>query len=227
MRAMILAAGRGERMLPLTRHTPKPLLQVGGRPLLEHHILNLKAGGFEQLVINAAYLAGQIIEFCGDGSRWGVHIEVSEEEEPLETAGGIVRALPMLGDGPFAVVNGDIWCDYPFANLARHLPVPGGAHLVLVANPDHNPGGDFTLSGRDVTPAGPGDTLTFSGVAVYQPDFFSGATTGKAPLKPLLDRAIAAGNVSGERYNGAWVDVGTPQRLQDLDHALSETRAHQ
>ncbi len=221
MRAMILAAGRGERMLPLTRHTPKPLLQVGGRPLLEHHILNLKAGGFGQLVINAAYLAGQIIEFCGDGSRWGVHIEVSEEEEPLETAGGIVRALPMLGDGPFAVVNGDIWCDYPFTNLAHHVPVPGGAHLVLVANPDHNPGGDFTLSGPDVIPAGTGDKLTFSGIAVYQPDFFSGVTVPKAPLKPLLDGAISEGRVSGERYNGAWVDVGTPQRLRDLDHALS------
>ena len=225
MKAMILAAGRGERMLPLTRHTPKPLLRVGGRRLLEHHILNLKAGGFEQLVINAAYLAGQIIEFCGDGSRWGVHIEVSEEEEPLETAGGIVRALPMLGDDPFAVVNGDIWCDYPFANLAHQVPVPGGAHLVLVANPDHNPGGDFTLSGRDVIPAAPGDALTFSGIAVYQPDFFSGVTVPKAPLKPLLDGAIAERRVSGERYNGAWVDVGTPQRLEDLDHALSGNSA--
>ena len=224
MRAMILAAGRGERMLPLTRHTPKPLLQVGGRPLLEHHILNLKAGGFEQLVINAAYLAGQIIEFCGDGSRWGMHIEVSEEEEPLETAGGIVRALPMLGDGPFAVVNGDIWSDYPFANLVHHVPVPGGAHLILVANPAHNPGGDFALSGRDVIPAELEDTLTFSGIAVYQPDFFSGVTDSKAPLKPLLDGAISERRVSGERHNGAWVDVGTPQRLQDLDHALSGGR---
>ena len=139
MKAMILAAGRGERMLPLTRQTPKPLLQVGGRPLLEHHILNLKAAGFKQLVINAAHLAGQIIDFCGDGSRWGVHIEVSEEEEPLETAGGIVRALPMLGDGPFAVVNGDIWCDYPSPIWPIMSPFRG-AHLVLVANPDHNPG---------------------------------------------------------------------------------------
>ena len=221
MKAMILAAGRGERMLPLTRHTPKPLLRVGGRPLLEHHILNLKAGGFDRLVINAAHLAGQIIEFCGDGRRWGLHIEVSAEEEPLETAGGIVRALPMLGDGPFAVVNGDIWCDYPFANLARQAPAQGGAHLVLVANPAHNPGGDFALSGRDVIPAGLEDTLTFSGIAVYQPDFFSGVAAGKAPLKPLLDRAIAAGNVSGERYSGVWVDVGTPQRLQALDAALN------
>jgi len=221
VKAMILAAGRGERMLPLTLHTPKPLLRVGGRPLLEHHILNLKAAGFDQLVINAAYLAKQVIDFCGDGRRWGVHIEVSEEEEPLETAGGIVRALPKLGDGPFAVVNGDIWCDYPFTNLAHHVPVPGGAHLVLVANPDHNPGGDFTLSGRDVNPAEPEDTLTFSGVAVYQPDFFSGVTAPKAPLKPLLDGAISERRVSGEHYNGTWVDVGTPQRLQDLDHALS------
>ena len=222
MKAMILAAGRGERMLPLTRHTPKPLLQVGGRPLLEHHILNLKAAGFEQLVINAAYLAGQIIDFCGDGSRWGLGIDVSVEEEPLETAGGIVRALPMLGTEPFAVVNGDIWCDYPFANLVRQVPAPGGAHLILVSNPAHNPRGDFELSGQDVAMPVTAETLTFSGIAVYQPDFFSGVSAAKAPLKPLLDGAIAQRRVSGERYNGNWVDVGTPQRLQELDCRLNE-----
>ena len=222
MKAMILAAGRGERMLPLTRQTPKPLLHVGGRPLLEHHILNLKAAGFEQLVINAAHLAGQIIDFCGDGSRWGLGIDVSVEEEPLETAGGIVRALPMLGTEPFAVVNGDIWCDYPFANLVRQVPGPGGAHLVLVANPAHNLKGDFALSGQDVAMPVTGETLTFSGIAVYQPGFFSGVTAAKAPLKPLLDGAIEQRRVSGERYDGNWVDVGTPQRLQELDCLLTD-----
>ena len=222
MKAMILAAGRGERMLPLTRHTPKPLLQVGGRPLLEHHILNLKAAGFEQLVINAAYLAGQIIEFCGDGSRWGLGIDVSVEEEPLETAGGIVRALPMLGTEPFAVVNGDIWCDYPFANLVRRVPAPRGAHLVLVTNPAHNLKGDFALSRQDVAMPVAGETLTFSGIAVYQPDFFSGVTAVKAPLKPLLDGAIVQRRVTGESYEGNWVDVGTPQRLQELDRLLTD-----
>ena len=220
MKAMILAAGRGERMLPLTRNTPKPLLSVGGRPLLEHHILNLKSGGFKQLVINAAYLAGQIIEFCGDGSRWGVHIEVSEEEEPLETAGGIARALPLLGGAPFAVVNGDIWCDYPLANLVHCRPALGGGHLVLVANPDHNAAGDFSLSDLQVAHPGGGNTLTFAGIAVYDPGFFSEIATVKAPLKPLLDAAIAQGRLSGEQYDGAWVDVGTPQRLQALDAAL-------
>lgn len=145
MKAMILAAGEGRRMRPLTDHTPKPLLQVGGMALLEHHIVNLRSAGFSELVVNAAYLGQQVHDFCGDGSRWGVQITVSMEPEPLETAGGIIQALPMLGESPFLVVNGDIWCPYPFGTL-RDIGLPtGGAHLILVDNPAHNPAGDFAL----------------------------------------------------------------------------------
>ena len=215
---MILAAGLGKRMLPLTANTPKPLLQVGGRPLLEHHILNLKAAGFTELVINAAYLADQIIDFCGDGSRWGMQIRVSVEAEPLETAGGIVKALPLLGEGPFLVVNGDIWCPFPFARLIECSPLDAGAHLVLVPNPPHHADGDFSLEQGRVHSKGPA-SFTFSGVAVYRPDFFSGLTAAKQPLKPLLDAGIVESKVTGEIYTGTWVDVGTPQRLQALDEA--------
>ena len=215
---MILAAGLGKRMLPLTANTPKPLLRVGERPLLEHHILNLKAAGFTELVINAAYLADQIIDFCGDGSRWGVQIRVSVEPEPLETAGGIVKALPLLGEGPFLVVNGDIWCPFPFARLIECFPLDAGAHLVLVPNPPHHADGDFSLEQGRVHSKGPA-SFTFSGVAVYRPDFFSGLTAAKQPLKPLLDAGIVESKVTGEIYTGTWVDVGTPQRLQALDEA--------
>ena len=215
---MILAAGLGKRMLPLTANTPKPLLRVGGRPLLEHHILNLKAAGFTELVINAAYLADQIIDFCGDGSRWGVQIRVSVEPEPLETAGGIVKALPLLGEGPFLVVNGDIWCPFPFARLIECSPLDAGAHLVLVPNPPHHADGDFSLEQGRVHSKGPA-SFTFSGVAVYRPDFFSGLTAAKQPLKPLLDAGIVESKVTGEIYTGTWVDVGTPQRLKALDEA--------
>jgi len=215
---MILAAGLGKRMLPLTANTPKPLLRVGGRPLLEHHILNLKAAGFTELVINAAYLADQIIDFCGDGSRWGVQIRVSVEPEPLETAGGIVKALPLLGEGPFLVVNGDIWCPFPFARLIECSPLDAGAHLVLVSNPPHHADGDFSLEQERVHSKGPA-SFTFSGIAVYRPDFFSGLTAAKQPLKPLLDAGIVESKVTGEIYTGTWVDVGTPQRLQALDEA--------
>ena len=205
-------------MLPLTANTPKPLLRVGGRPLLEHHILNLKAAGFTELVINAAYLADQIIDFCGDGSRWGMQIRVSVEAEPLETAGGIVKALPLLGEGPFLVVNGDIWCPFPFARLIECSPLDAGAHLVLVPNPPHHADGDFSLEQGRVHSKGPA-SFTFSGVAVYRPDFFSGLTAAKQPLKPLLDAGIVESKVTGEIYTGTWVDVGTPQRLQALDEA--------
>ena len=215
---MILAAGLGKRMLPLTANTPKPLLQVGGKPLLEHHILNLRAAGFTELVINAAYLANQIIDFCGDGSRWGVQISVSLEAEPLETAGGIAKALPLLGEGPFLVVNGDIWCPFPFARLIERSPLDAGAHLVLVPNPPHHSDGDFSLE-RGRVHSKDKASLTFSGIAVYRPDFFLGLTAAKQPLKPLLDAAITGRKVTGEIYTGTWVDVGTPQRLQAIDEA--------
>lgn len=219
MKAMILAAGFGKRMLPLTQTTPKPLLQAGGRPLLEYHIINLRDAGFTELVVNAAYLGDQIAAFCGDGSRWGLNITVSREGEPLETAGGIIQALPLLGEAPFLVVNGDIWCPFPFHTLGQLVPRENGAHLVLVPNPPHNSKGDFGLDGDRAT-ASNSQSLTFAGIAVYQPGFFAGLSTGRAPLKPLLDDAIAMGRVSGERYEGVWVDVGTPERLAALDQEI-------
>ena len=222
VKAMILAAGLGRRMLPLTQNTPKPLLEVAGKPLLEHHILNLRAAGITELVINAAYLADQIIAFCDDGSRWGVQIQVSVEAEPLETAGGIIKALPLLGDTPFLVVNSDIWCPFPFDQLIECSPLEGGAHLVLVPNPPHHAGGDFSLEQGRLLPRGQ-TAFTYSGIGVYCPQFFRGFASAKQPvkqpLKPLLDAAITAGRVTGELHAGAWVDVGTPQRLQSLNQA--------
>jgi len=215
---MILAAGLGKRMLPLTANTPKPLLQVGGKPLLEHHILNLKAAGFTELVINAAYLADQIIDFCGDGSRWGVQIHISVETQPLETAGGIVKALPFLGNKPFIVVNGDTFSHFGFKELQGVLVPAGGAHLILVPNPAHNVAGDFTLLEHQVQPRAE-QPLTFSGFAAYHPHFFYGLAEGKRPLKTLLDAAIANQTVTGELYDGLWLDVGTPQRLLELERA--------
>ena len=219
MKAMILAAGFGKRMLPLTETTPKPLLQAGGRALLEYHIINLQAAGFRELIVNAAHLGDQIEAFCGDGSRWGLTITVSREGEPLETAGGIVKAMPLLGDAPFLVVNGDIWCPFPFRTLGQRVPKKNGAHLVLVPNPQHNSKGDFGLDGDRVI-ATEAETLTFAGIAVYQPGFFAGLPPGRAPLKPLLDDAIAMDRVSGERYGGAWMDVGTPERLRALHQQI-------
>ncbi|MDG0992835.1 MAG: nucleotidyltransferase family protein [Luminiphilus sp.] len=216
MKAMILAAGLGKRMLPLTQNTPKPLLKVAGRPLLEHHILNLKAAGFTELVVNAAYLAQQIVDFCGDGRRWGVKIHVSVEAQPLETAGGIVKAMPFLGNKPFIVVNSDIYSHFPLKILQKCSPSIGGAHLVLVPNPPHNTVGDFSLVEQQVQPLTQ-PSLTFSGIGAYHIDFFSGLAQGRRPLKPLLDAAIANQSVTGEFYEGPWADIGTPQRLQALN----------
>jgi len=212
-------------MRPLTDTTPKPLLPVRGKPLLAHHIERLREAGFTEFVVNAAHLAEQVAEFCGDGSRWGVHIQISRESVPLETAGGIIQALPHLGDAPFAVVNGDIFTDFPFKTLHEVGVGAGGGHLILVANPEHHPAGDFVLTGRRVhQPPSYKDpeeqaleTLTFSGIAVYDPAFFAGAVPGKCPLKPLLDQAIAEGRLSGQYYAGVWSDVGTPERLAALN----------
>ena len=228
MKAMILSAGEGRRMRPLTLTKPKPLLAVGGMPLLEHHIRNLKAAGVQALVVNAAYLADQIVAFCDSGRPWAVAIDVSQESEPLETAGGIIQALPLLGDEPFLVVNGDIYCPFPFEKLLSEVlpkldPKVPAAHLVLVDNPQHNPEGDFALNGGSVTPKtgisdGSTSGLTFSGIAMYTPAFFAGLAPGKRPLKPLLDAGINAGHVTGQYWSGAWEDVGTPERL----HAINE-----
>lgn len=227
MRAMILAAGRGERMRPLTDHTPKPLLPVGGKPLIAWHIERLVRAGITELVINHARLGKQIEQALGDGSRFGARIRYSDEGTALETAGGIAFALPLLGDAPFAVINGDIWCDYDFAQLpalAAALQQHGDlAHLVLVDNPEHNPKGDFALADGRVTDRAP--KLTFSGIGLYQPALFAAITRGsKAPLAPLLRAQIAAGRVSGEHHRGQWLDIGTPARLDELDKQLRTTQ---
>lgn len=221
MRAMILAAGRGERMRPLTDHTPKPLLPVGGKPLIVWHIERLAQAGFRELVINHAHLGAQIEAALGDGSRYGVTIDYSAEGEALETAGGIARALPLLGDQPFLVVNGDVYCDYDFARL-RAQPMDGVvAHLVLVDNPPQHANGDFYLDGERLVEQGAA-RLTFSGIGVYQPELFDTVVPGsKAKLAPLLFAAIAQQRATAEHYRGAWVDVGTPERLQALDRTLN------
>lgn len=224
MKAMILAAGKGERLRPLTLHTPKPLVRAAGVPLIEYHVRALAAAGFRELVINHAWLGAQIEDYLGDGERFGVSIAYSAEGEPLETGGGIFRALPLLGDEPFLVVNGDIWTDYPFAGLRR--PLSGLAHLVLVDNPAHHPGGDFRLleDGR-ITDAADGlDRLTYSGIAVLAPALFAGCRPGAFKLAPLLRQAMADGRVGGERFAGRWVDVGTHERLAEVERLLQGAR---
>jgi MurNAc alpha-1-phosphate uridylyltransferase len=219
MRAMILAAGRGERMRPLTDQAPKPLLEVGGKPLIQYHIEALRDAGFRELVVNHAHLGYQIVERLGDGAQFGVHIDYSAEPEgALETGGGIKRALPLLGRRPFLVINGDIWTDYPYRQLYREPE--GLAHLVLIDNPAHNPQGDFQLNGQRVTAEGR-SKLTFSGIGVYRPDLFTDSPAGAFPLAPLLRGAMQAGEVSGEYFRGQWLDIGTPQRLAELNRELA------
>ncbi|MGX2038819.1 N-acetylmuramate alpha-1-phosphate uridylyltransferase MurU [Methylocaldum sp. MU1018] len=218
MKAMILAAGRGERMRPLTDRTPKPLLTAGGRPLIEHTIESLVRGGFVDIVVNTAHLGEQIEAHLGDGARFGARIAYSAEGEALETGGGIHRALPLLGDRPFLAVNGDIATDYPFRRL-RYRPA-GLAHLVLVPNPLHHPQGDFALSDGAVLDSGD-CRFTFSGIGVYRPELFADCAPGKFPLAPLLRRAMADGLVSGEVYPGFWMDIGTVDRLRAFDEHLN------
>lgn len=219
---MILAAGRGERMRPLTDAVPKPLLQAGGRCLIEHLIEALARAGFNELVINHAHHGAQIVAHLGDGARFGTHILYSDEAPAaLETGGGIFKALPLLKSDPFVVVNGDIWTDYPFARLPHRIA--GLAHLVLIDNPPQHPAGDFVLDGAAVRVPAPADTaptLTYSGIGVYRRALFEGCTPGAFPLAPLLREAMHKELVSGERYAGRWHDVGTPERLAELDHLL-------
>ena len=218
MRAMILAAGRGERMRPLTDQTPKPLLEVAGKPLIQYHIEALRDAGFRELVVNHAHLGNQIVERLGDGAQFGVHIDYSAEPEgALETGGGIKQALPLLGEQPFLVINGDIWTDYPYQQLYRQPE--GLAHLVLIDNPPHNKEGDFQLYGGRLSDEGK-SKLTFSGIGLYQPDLFADSPQGVFPLAPLLRRAVQAGQVSGEYFQGRWLDIGTPQRLAELNREL-------
>jgi MurNAc alpha-1-phosphate uridylyltransferase len=221
MKALILAAGRGERLRPLTDNTPKPLLRVGGRPLIEHIIADLARADFCDLVINLAHLGEQIKNRLGDGSRFGIHITYSQEgEKALETGGGIHQALALLGEGPFLVVNGDVATDFPFESLQNHPHPNGLAHRVLVDNPSQNPQGDFALLGDRVTAEGE-PKFTFSGIGVYRPELFAGRKPGKFPLAPLLREAMAAGLVSGQSYPGFWMDIGTVERLRELDERFT------
>ena len=218
MKAMILAAGRGERMRPLTDHTPKPLLPAGGRPLIEHLIVALVEAGITELVINHAHLGEQVEATLGDGSRWAASIRYSPEGEALETAGGIHRALPLLGDDPFLVVNGDIATDFPFATLLdRPIDL---AHLVLVPNPEHHPRGDFGLQDGKAMDGGE-IRYTFGGIGVYRPELFKDCVPGRFPLAPLLRSAMTLGSVSGELHQGMWMDIGTMERLQAFDDYLA------
>ena len=213
--AMILAAGRGERMRPLTDTVPKPLLRVRGRPLIEHHVIALERAGISRIVINLAWLGGQIRDYLGDGARYGVAITYSEESpRALETAGGIFRALPELRPGPFAVVNGDIYTDFPFETLG--VGADRDAHLVLVPNPAQHALGDFGLADAMALPEA-AQRFTFSGIAVYRPSFFADCVDGVFPLRPLLLRSMTAQRCAAELFTGVWEDVGTPQRLQALN----------
>ncbi len=227
-KAIILAAGEGRRMRPLTDHTPKPLLEAGGKPLIEWQILRLKQAGITQLVINHAHLGKKLETALGDGHHLGVDIAWSREPQPLETAGGIANALALLGDAPFLVTNGDVYTDFDYARLLPVLREMAGnpahlAHLVLVNNPAHHAQGDFTLTDGRVTDPGPdtGPALTFSGIGCYRPELFAGIPLcTQARLAPLLRAAMCQGQVSGEHFPGRWEDVGTPQRLADLDKEL-------
>jgi MurNAc alpha-1-phosphate uridylyltransferase len=224
MKAMILAAGRGERMRPLTDTTPKPLLKAGGKPLIVWHLERLAASGFRDVVINHAHLGDRIEAALGDGHAFGLSIRYSPEPPgALETAGGIAHALPLLGSDPFLVVNGDVWCDWDFRRA--HALAHRRAHLVFVDNPPQHAGGDFCLDGDTVRYAADriGPTYTYAGTGVFSPDFFSDVPDGAVmKLRPLLDAAIARRELTGEHHAGRWVDVGTPERLAQLDQELRQ-----
>ncbi|MGA9573563.1 MAG: nucleotidyltransferase family protein [Lysobacterales bacterium] len=220
MRAMILAAGRGERLRPLTDTTPKPLLQAGGKPLIEHHLEGLATAGFREVVINLSHLGDTLRQTLGSGSNWGLHIHYSSEPPgALGTGGGIKQALGLLGESPFAVINGDVFSTYPLARL-RSIKCDY-AHLVLVPNPAHNPAGDFSLEGGYVIADGQA-RHTFSGISVYHPRFFESADDGNFSVVPLLQAAMTKHRVTGEIYTGHWHDVGTLERLEMLRVQLDQ-----
>jgi N-acetyl-alpha-D-muramate 1-phosphate uridylyltransferase len=218
VKAMLLAAGRGERMRPLTDALPKPLVKVGGRALIVWHLAALARAGIRDVVINLSWLGAQLRDALGDGRGFGVSIRWSDEGPvPLETGGGIFRALPLLGPEPFLVVNADIWTDIDFGRL--QLSPEAHAHLVLIPNPPHHPRGDFGLEGDRVVNRD-SERLTYSGVGVYSSTFFAGCSAGRFPLLPLLNRAIASGRLTGEVHRGQWCDVGTAERLASLSARL-------
>lgn len=218
MRAMILAAGRGERLRPLTDSVPKPLVDLAGKPLIEYHLASLAQAGFREVVINQGHLGGQLASALGNGGRWGINIHWSDEQPTaLETGGGIFKALPLLGTGPFLVINGDVWTDYPFARL-RAIKCDW-AHLVMVPNPAQNPDGDFALLGARIREDGPAKQ-TFSGIGVYHPRLFDGCSPGKFSVVPLLRTAMRDHLVTGELFTGTWDDIGTLERLETLRQSL-------
>ncbi len=218
MKAMVLAAGRGERMRPLTDHTPKPLLKIGGKPLIVWHLERLAEADFKEVVINHAYLGAQIESTLGNGASWGLSIEYSAEKVALETAGGIANALHLLGEAPFLVVNGDTFTDIDFAKL--HLPANMLAHLVLIDNPPQHPKGDFAIEDGYLKNTGV-QMLTFSGVGVYHPHLFANIVKGQpAKLAPLLRKAIENNAATAQYYQGVWHDIGTPERLNALNTIL-------
>ncbi|VAW50147.1 Glucose-1-phosphate thymidylyltransferase [hydrothermal vent metagenome] len=219
MKAMILAAGRGERLRPLTDETPKPLIKVAGKSLIEYHLENLANAGFKEIIINTAWLAEKIHQRLGDGSNYGVNIKYSDENEALETAGGIINALPLLGNEAFVVVNGDIWCDFNFSTLPK-LKSGIQSHLVLVKNPQHNPEGDFTLQDALIKNTGK-NMRTFSGIGLYTTKFFAQQEKKSLPLAPIIRKKCETNLVSGQYYDGLWTDVGTVERLQVLEDKLT------
>lgn len=219
MKAMILAAGLGSRMRPLTDHTPKPMLKVAGKPLIEHQINKLVAAGIKDFVINTAYLAEQIEGYLKDGAHLNCSIQYSRETEPLETGGGIFKALPLLGEAPFLLVNGDVWHDMDYQDLIN-TELSGLAHLVLVDNPDFNCDGDFYLKEGLANTDQQGEAYTFSGISILHPQLFKECQKGVFKLAPLLIEAMKQQQVSAERYQGYWLDVGTPQRLQELNENI-------
>jgi MurNAc alpha-1-phosphate uridylyltransferase len=228
MKAMVLAAGRGERLRPITDTLPKPLVRVGGKPLIVYHLEALARAGVRDVVINLSWLADKIRAALRDGSEYGVRITYTDEGPvPLETGGGIFNAIQHLGPGPFLVVNGDTFTDIDFGALLAQADADtrsgASARIVLVPNPTQHPRGDFGLEGGQVVERQTG-RFTYSGVGVYRPEFFEGCTAGKFPLLPLLQRAIAAGRLRGQLHEGEWCDVGTPQRLAELDERVGAAR---
>ena len=222
MKAMILAAGRGERMRPLTDHIPKPLLEVAGKPLIIWHLEKLAKANFEEVIINHAHLGGMIEAYVGDGSRWNLKVTYSREGSPLETAGGIKKALPLIGDQPFLVVNADIYTDFNFATIKNRNLNDCKGHLVMVKNPKQHPDGDFFLQNNQIELEGK-ERLTFSGIAIYQPKIFEDINIEPvAKLAPILKKLIGAKCISGEAYQGLWFDIGTPERLNEVNLFLKE-----
>ncbi|WP_372748837.1 N-acetylmuramate alpha-1-phosphate uridylyltransferase MurU [Litorivivens sp.] len=220
MKAMILAAGLGKRMRPLTTVRPKPLLKVNNKPLIDYHLERLALAGISEVVVNHYWLGEQIEAHIGDGSAYGLRVSYSRETELLDTAGGMINALPLLGDEPFLLVNGDVWCDFPVETLLARRPE--AAHLVMVDNPEHNEKGDFFLDGEHLALAGT-RPLTYAGIAVINPELFAESAPGCQPLKPFLVKAIERRGVTAEHFSGDWVDVGTPERLQELDNRVSQS----